>query len=486
VLKVTGISQAERSDAHVMKSISDVTRIDANTRKQRLDKFIQDLRVNPDASAFLEKWGFQIGDSHKLTGVQIPPPKLVMCRGCSSTPTEFPLPSDLSFQRNLRDYALFQVPAFKVSYMIVALLEHRELVERGLIPTMNQVSSRLNVMLPTADKVYVEGRHPNDFCRAMAEAMDRDGIPSFIVIVLPTRDKQRYDGIKTFLTTQIGVPSQCVRTDVVDKGLSVITNVVVQIVSKTGGVPYRVSSTNLVVGRTMVVGLAIETSRGSAPVAAGVASRDAGLTQFFSDSASALGTDTIITDQFIRDFMARALEVFHSNNKTYPTRVIVYRDGVSYGQMPKLKQFEVPPLVETLNSICGGEVSLVFMVAQKHGSIRVLRTQGSGVANAQPGTVVTDGIGAKGVAEFYLISHFANQGSASPTRYTVIHHSPVSWTDDQLIKTTHYQTLQYPNWPGGIRIPACLMLAVRLADFSKQHLGSERAVAHLGNYLHYL
>jgi hypothetical protein len=236
----------------------------------------------------------------------------------------------------------------------------------------------------------------------------------------------------------------------------------------------------------MVVGLAIETSRGSAPVAAGVASRDTNLTQYFSDSASAQGTDTLIADDFIRDFMERALAAFHRYNGEYPARVVVYRDGVSYGQMPKVKQFEVPPLAETLTSICGREVSLAFIIAQKHGSIRILRAQGNGLANAQPGTVVTEGIGAKGVAEFYLVSHHATRGSASPTRYTVIHHSPVSWTDDQIIKTTHYQTLQYPNWPGGIRIPACLMLAVRLADFSKQHLGSERAIPHLVDYLHYL
>ena len=182
-------------------------------------------------------------------------------------------------------------------------------------------------------KVFVDGRHPNDFCRAMAEAMDRDGIPSFIVVLLPTRDKQRYDGIKTFLTTQIGIPSQCIRADVAEKGLSVITNLVIQIVSKTGGVPYRVSSTNLSLGSTMVVGLAIETSRGSAPVAAGVASRDTNMTQYFSDSASTQGTDTLIADHFIRDFMERALDAFNRYNGEYPARVVVYRDGVSYGQI---------------------------------------------------------------------------------------------------------------------------------------------------------
>jgi hypothetical protein len=108
------------------------------------------------------------------------------------------------------------------------------------------------------------------------------------------------------------------------------------------------------------------------------------------------------------------------------------------------------------------------------------------ISNAGAGTVVTDQIGAKGVAEFYLISHYANQGSASPTRYTIIHHAPAVWKDDELILLSHYQTLQYPNWAGSIRVPACLMLASRLAEFSKTRLGSEPAAPALRPFLHYL
>jgi aubergine-like protein len=130
-------------------------------------------------------------------------------------------------------------------------------------------------------------------------------------------------------------------------------------------------------------------------------------------------------------------------------------------------------------------ISLAFLIAHKHVAIRILEKKGN-VSNTGAGTVVTDQIGAKGIAEFYLISHYANQGSASPTRYTIIHHSPSVWKDDELILMTHYQTVQYPNWAGSLRIPACLMLSSRLAEFSRLRFGSGPAAPHLRQYLHYL
>jgi hypothetical protein len=153
--------------------------------------------------------------------------------------------------------------------------------------------------------------------------------------------------------------------------------------------------------------------------------------------------------------------------------------------MPRVKSQEVREIAETLASF-SPEISLAFLVAHKHVSIRILLSKKSGPTNASAGTVVTEGVGAKGVAEFYLISHFANQGSASPTRYTVVHHAPAVWKDDEIVLATHYQTLQYPNWAGSIRVPACLMLAARLAEFSKTHLSSEPAAEQLRQFLHYL
>jgi aubergine-like protein len=211
-----------------------------------------------------------------------------------------------------------------------------------------------------------------------------------------------------------------------------------------------------------------------------VASKNGSLTHFDSDEA-----DPLIPAIFIRQFIDQAFEAYRTENQGEgQRRGVVYRDGVSYGLMPRVKKQEVAAITDALQ-VSTEPISLTFFVAHKHGAIRVLESKGQ-IQNARAGTVVTEGIGPKGVAEFDLISHSTNQGSASPTRYTIIHNSPVGWKDDEIVLMTHYQTLQYPNWAGSIRIPACLMLASRLAEFSKVHLASEAAAEPFRQFLHYL
>jgi argonaute-like protein implicated in RNA metabolism and viral defense len=310
--------------------------------------------------------------------------------------------------------------------------------------------------------------------------------PPFVVVVLPSADPVRYNGVKDLLTVHLGLPSQFVKAETLTGDRSKYTNLAIQIASKTGGVPYRVSSSQLKTQHTMVIGLALHAARGTgAPVAAAVASKNGSLTHFYSDSLMADEADPLIPANFIRQFIDQALEAYRTENQGEgPRRVVVYRDGVSYGLMPRVKKQEVAAITEALE-VSTEPISLTFIVAHKHVAIRVLESKGQ-VQNARAGTFVTEGIGPKGVAEFYLISHYANQGSASPTRYTIIHHSPAVWKDNEVVLMTHYQTLQYPNWAGSIRIPACLMLASRLAEFSKVHLASEAAAEPLRHFLHYL
>jgi hypothetical protein len=61
ILKIAGISEAERRDGRLMRDIATVARIDAVTRKKRLQAFISELRSNPVSSNFLGRWGVRSG-----------------------------------------------------------------------------------------------------------------------------------------------------------------------------------------------------------------------------------------------------------------------------------------------------------------------------------------------------------------------------------------------------------------------------------------
>ncbi|OHT03573.1 Piwi domain containing protein [Tritrichomonas foetus] len=495
VLKVSGISDAERRAGSTMKEIAQVTRIKPQIRKERLDRFIQELKTNQAAADFLNAWGFEIGESQKIEGRVIQPPTLLFSKRASQEPVRVKINDQLKFQSQWQHSAMYEGVTVKNSILIVASSEKRGQVERDFINNLKKVSEGLAVNLPNIDPrrhcLFVDNTHPNDYCNVIANYFKdcpKEELPTFIFCILPSQDKYRYDKIKHFLSVELGIPSQCVKDQTIfgkANNLSVYTNLAIQMASKLGGVPFRV---DVPLGKTMSVGLSLSISRGSAPVCAGTCSFDYGLTHFLSKSKSLQRGENVIPADFLTEFIAEGLDKFNKHNGFYPSHVVVYRDGVSYGQMKKLKEGEVKPIADTIVNVTGVETtSFAFMIAQKHGSIRILREDRPGsYENAGAGTVIVDKIAAKGVAEFYMISHFANQGSASPTRYTIIHHYPLGLSDDKLIELTHFQTIQYPNWNGSIRTPACLMLASRLAEMSKSHLGSDQAKEHLADKLHFL
>ena len=86
------------------------------------------------------------------------------------------------------------------------------------------------------------------------------------------------------------------------------------------------------------------------------------------------------------------------------------------------------------------------------------------------------------------MSHDASLGGgvASPTRYTIIHHFPVVWSDEHFAKLTHYLTCEYPNWPGSLNVPCPLMLSSKLAEITRTKYGSQNPSDNLEDYLHYI
>ena len=62
--------------------------------------------------------------------------------------------------------------------------------------------------------------------------------------------------------------------------------------------------------------------------------------------------------------------------------------------------------------------------------------------------------------EFYMVAQYVNQGSATPTHYFCIVND-TSLHLEEILKTTYFQTFNYKNWQGPIRIPAVAMNAER-------------------------
>jgi hypothetical protein len=220
----------------------------------------------------------------------------------------------------------------------------------------------------------------------------------------------------------------------------------------------------------MVVGIAI--SQGVAAIAASI---DATMARYKTVAFRIGGR---IPAERLTAFGCAAAAAFARHQAQPPRRVVVFRVGASYGAMCGLKSREVPALQAGF-----GDASLVYCVVQRRPRVRFMAKSG----NPPPGTIVAGSIALAGIAEFYMISQDVPAGeTAAPTRYTILHHFPRVWSDDQLAQLTFYLTCQYPASLGPIKVPCPLMHASKLAEVCRLHLGSDPPNECLDEFLHFL
>lgn len=111
------------------------------------------------------------------------------------------------------------------------------------------------------------------------------------------------------------------------------------------------------------------------------------------------------------DMIGELLIQYRTNNQYYPDHLIVFRDGISEGQIPKLKEIEIP-LVERAIGRAGNPMKLTLLVVQKRHNTRFALTKANVTGrrptfNVPSGTVVDQSIVDCNFKVFYLNSHFS-------------------------------------------------------------------------------
>lgn len=140
----------------------------------------------------------------------------------------------------------------------------------------------------------------------------------------------------------------------------------------------------------------------------------------------------------INNFGAMCLELVKTYveiNKVKPTKIIVFRDGVSEGQFEMVLAQELLDLKESIYTD-DYRPPITLIVAQKRHQTRLFvenRNDGGTSGNVPPGTVVDSKIVHPHDFDFYLCSHYGGLGTSKPTHYYVLWDEN-SFTSDQLQK----------------------------------------------------
>ncbi|CAF4140900.1 unnamed protein product [Rotaria sp. Silwood2] len=465
---VTGISDVMRSDFHFMKEIAGHTHVDANTRYNRLRQFVTDIHQNYECQDELAKWNLKLDTDLVKFEARILDAEHILYfdRSVRYNYNEADWSRD---GRNMR-----HISAKSLNHWIVVFPGRDEQISLGLIDALMQVCNPFGMHVEYPYIQQLVNDRPESYLQALKDSIPRN--TDLVLCVLSNNRKDRYDALKKFLCLDNPVPSQMVLTKTLSRRnqlMSVATKIGIQINAKLGG---EVWGVQIPTKTLMVIGMDSyhDSKRRGASVGAFVASTNPTLTKFYSRVIYQRTAQELMDGLAV--CMKDALKEYYQNNNCLPEKIVLYRDGVSDGQLAIVAEHELPQIIETFPKIMSGyEPKLAVIIVKKRGNARFFQQEGRNIQNPQPGTIIDHTVTSAEWYDFYLISQCARQGTVAPTHYNVI------W-DRTNFKVDHMQRLTYKlchlyyNWPGTIRVPAVCQYAHKLAFLVGQSLHQDFSI----------
>ncbi|KAG7450179.1 argonaute-like protein [Guyanagaster necrorhizus] len=282
--------------------------------------------------------------------------------------------------------------------------------------------------------------------------------PNFVLVILSSSDKHVYAGLKHLCDAYLDVPTVCVHAGKIrkDRGqMQYFANVALKVNIKTGGANHALDKEGmkwLHAAQTMLVGIDVThpgpgSVRGTPSIAAVVASVDSYFAQFPASMQLQESKKEMVTNLAV--MMFERLTLFRSRNRRLPERVLVYRDGVSEGQLMTVVEEEMPAIraafrkFDTPQQKYSPKLSIVVCGKRHH--TRFYPTDAAGAdsnGNPKPGTVVDRGVTAVYNFDFFLQAHAGLHGTTRPTHYYVVY-DDIGFKADELQTLTNHISYLY-------------------------------------------
>ncbi|KAM3867907.1 piwi-like protein 1 [Diretmus argenteus] len=473
---LTGMTDKMRADFHIMKDLSQHTRLSPEQREGRLTRFVTNIQQNADAQAELNTWGLSF-DKRLLnvTGRVLPGERIYQGPSMYEYNTW-----TADWSREMRGVPLISSPAL-TNWLL--FYTRRNLSEaQSLLQTLHRVTGPLGIRVERAVMIEYEDHQESLFSALQYNVGQHTQI---VVVVLPSNRKDKYDSVKKYLCVDCPTPSQCVLARTLSKPqalMTVATKIALQMACKMGG---ELWSVEIPLKQLMVVGIDCyhDTASGKRSIGALVASLNQGMTRWYSKCVLQDRGQEIMDG--LKMALIGALRDFVKFNNCLPLRIIIYRDGVGDGMLQSVVDYEVPQIIESVRCMRQDYLpKLTVVVVKKRISARFFGYINGKVTNPPPGTVIDTEVTRPEWYDFYIVSQAVRQGSVSPTHYNVVY-------DTSGLKPDHMQRLTYKlchmyfNWQGIIRVPAPCQYAHKLAFLVGQSIHKVPSM-HLDDYLFYL
>lgn len=506
---LTGLDDKLKSDFGMMTALNKETRLPPSRRVQKIEQLMEKVHKRSVESAIEDKTNgrfenpIQLGRTPvELKGRVLGEIKIILPKGAPKR-----LSDRKDFGNDIRSCGFFGGRAV-VQHFGIIYLDSDTRAAQSIVQTMKGLASQQGAQLGQHHTAVINARDKGNsaaWIQATNALVAKPQKIQFIIFLNPGADSFVYSVMKNATLVQNSVVSQCMDSKNLQQKANMLKpicgNTLKQILAKLGFQNWRIDISRHLPAAdrktTMFVGVDVSHdkllkgsfgSRSRRSTVGFIASRSSDY-HAFNSYISYQDPDTEFITEAVR-LMRSALTDYHRENKAYPTAVCVYRDGVGDSQLNTFVRREIKMYEEAFAAMNLTNMKLTVIVVQKRVNLRLFARcpVKAGVArkcpierkcngrdayhSPQAGTVVDDTITAEKLSDFYLVPSIAPPGAcARPTRFIVLRDDmQLGDNADALQIMTNEMTYQYFNWPGPIRVPACVMYAHKAAYLFGKHV----------------
>ncbi|KAF7199718.1 piwi-like protein 2 isoform X1 [Nothobranchius furzeri] len=465
---MTGIPEKMKKDFKAMKDLTMHINVSCAQHTHSIMQLLKNIASSPESLKELDRWGLEM-DSKILTieGRTLPPETI------SLKTSSFATSADVSWSREIvRDFSISSVPL-----NMWAIFYPRRCADQTeeLVSTLKKVAGPIGVQLERPIRVELRDDRTDTYVKTIHGLLNSEPNLQLVVCIMVGNRDDLYSAIKKLCCVNSPIPSQAINVRTISqqqKLRSVAQKILLQVNSKLGGELWTVS---VPLKNLMVIGVDVhhDTSKKHQSVMGYVASLNSSLTRWYSRVTFQAPTEELIIG--LRVCLLASLQKYYEVNHSLPDKIVVYRDGVSDGQLNMVEQYEIPQLLQCFSTFPNYEPKLAFIVVQKRISTTLYSWTANSFGIPPPGTVLDHTLTQRNWVDFYLMAHHIRQGCGLPTRYISLYNT-ANLTPDHLQRLTFKMCHLYWNWSGTIRVPAPCKYAHKLAFLAGQYLHSEPAI----------
>ncbi|RWS25412.1 piwi-like protein 1 [Leptotrombidium deliense] len=460
---MTGLSESLANNRQVKQDLTNLTRVEPEMRVKNLKEFNRNLQTNTKVRQDMNAWNIKF-DSNlvELTAKVLPSEQL------NKSITFEQKKGD--FSKEIRGKSMPTPVQFKEWGIIVPLTE--KCIADDFLLTLRKVCEPLGVKIHKPPMIhFLKDSAISSFVNACKIVPKTYKI---IVIIVPNNNEDRYNAIKRILCIDNPIHSQVIVARTLSKRqmlMSVCTKIGIQMAVKIGAEPWNL---NIPPKSLMVVGYSTyrDSVRRREFVGGFVCSLNKNLSRYFSRTSHNKNREEM-SNNFAAN-LGLGIQRYYSQNGALPDKVLIYRDGVSEGQIPHVYKTELKKIRDAIRNIDSNRtIKLTFIIVTKRVNARFfVREQQSKFRNPDPGTVVDTIVTRKKRYDFYMVSHSVRQGTVSPTMYNIIADES-NWKPHQHHQLAYKLCHLYYNWAGTISVPAPCQYAHKLAYLTGTSLHRE-------------